>query len=133
MNKPRQRTKSKIGGACLLILISALSLPITGCVSPGPLAIKQASYPESKVDAPGLFVENCAVCHGQNGCAHTFHGILVGAQNLTDADWQMETMDEEIVHAIQTGPGLMPAFQEKLSQSEIDALAKYVRSFRQMQ
>ena len=78
-------------------------------------------------------MENCAICHGENGRAHTFHGIMVGAQNLTDADWQMETMDEQIVHAIQTGPGLMPAFDQKLSQSEIDALARYVRTLRQAQ
>jgi len=125
--------QSKICAACLLILFPALSLVITGCASPGPLAVKEVSYPADKVDAPGLFVENCAVCHGPNGRAHTFHGILVGAQNLADADWQRETMDEAIVHAIQTGPSVMPAFEKKLSSSEIDALAKYVRSFRQVQ
>jgi len=125
--------KIKIGGACLLILFLALSLVITGCASPGPLAVQQASYPADKVDARGLFVENCAVCHGENGRAHTFHGILVGAQNLTDTDWQMATMDEEIVRAIQTGPGPMPAFQEKLSPAEIDALAAYVRTFKPAQ
>lgn len=65
--------------------------------------------------------------------AHTFHGILVGAQNLTKAKWQADTSDEEILHAIKTGPSVMPAFGKKLSPSEIDALAKYVRSFRQMQ
>ena len=133
MEKANRSMKSKIAASCLLILIPALSLVITGCVSPGPLAVKEASHPADQVDAHGLFVENCAVCHGQNGRAHTFHGILVGAQNLTDADWQRETMDEEIVHAIQTGPSVMPAFEKKLSSSEIDALAKYVRTFRQGQ
>ena len=59
--------KNKIAVACLLILIPAVPFLITGCASPGPLAVKQASYPEAKVDAPGLFVENCAVCHGKNG------------------------------------------------------------------
>ncbi len=125
--------KNKIAVACLLILISAFPFLITGCASPGPLAVKQATYPEAKVDGPGLFVENCAVCHGKNGRAHTFHGILVGAQNLTKAKWQADTSDEEILHAIKTGPSVMPAFGKKLSPSEIDALAKYVRSFRQMQ
>jgi len=123
--------KSKIGTVCLLILIAALSLVITGCASPGPLAVEQATYPADKVDAHGLFVENCAVCHGQNGRAHNFHGIVVGAQNLTDAGWQMATTDEQIVRAVQTGPGLMPAFDQKLSLSEINALAKYVRTLKQ--
>lgn len=122
--------KGKIAGAGLWLLIPALPLLICGCVSPGPLAVKQASYPEDKVDAHGLFVENCATCHGQDGRARTFHGRLVGAQNLTDATWHVETTDEEIIKAIKTGPKAMPAFEKKLSASEIDALAKYVRTFK---
>jgi len=125
--------KNKMGLVCRLMLIPAFPFLISSCASPGPLAVKQASYPEARVDAPGLFVENCAVCHGKNGRAHTFHGRLVGAQNLTDANFQANTTDEEIVHAIKTGPSVMPAFGKKFSSSEIDALAKYVRSFRQMQ
>jgi mono/diheme cytochrome c family protein len=133
MEKTRRSMKSKITVACLLILIPALPFLISGCASPGPLAVKQASYPADKVDARGLFVENCAVCHGKNGRAHNFHGILVGAQNLTDAKFQANTTDEEIIKAIKTGPGVMPAFEKKLSASEIDALATYVRSFKQAQ
>lgn len=123
--------KSKISAACLLILISGLPFLISGCASPGPLAIQQAGYPADKVDAHGLFVENCAVCHGKNGRAHTFHGRLFAAQNLTDATWQAKTADDEIIYAIKTGPREMPAFGKKLSQSEIDALAKYVHTFKQ--
>ena len=125
--------KSKTAIACLLILIPGLPFLITGCASPGPLAVQQASYPEDKVDARALFVENCSVCHGKNGRAHTFHGLLVGAQNLTKTKWQADTSDEEIVHAIKTGPSVMPAFEKKLSTSEIDALAVYVRTFKQAQ
>ena len=125
--------KSKIRAVCLLILVPVLLFLITGCTSPGPLAVKESSYPAEQVDAHGLFVENCAGCHGQNGRAHNFHGIFLGAQNLTDADWQMRTMDETILRAIQTGPGLMPAFEEKLSRSEIEALAKYVRTLKSAQ
>lgn len=101
-----------------------------GCASSGPLTVKEASYPASKVDARGLFHENCARCHGTNGRAHTFHGRLVGAQNLTNAKWQSQTTDAQIINAIKTGPSVMPAFGKKLSGSEIDALAAYVRSFK---
>jgi len=125
--------KSKTAIACLLILIPGLPFLITGCASPGPLAVQQASYPEDKVDARALFVENCSVCHGKNGRAHTFHGWLVGAQNLTKAKWQATSSDEEIIKAIKTGPSVMPAFEKKLSTSEIDALAVYVRTFKQAQ
>jgi cbb3-type cytochrome c oxidase subunit III len=106
-----------------------IALSISGCASSRPLTAQQANYPEDKVDAQGIFAENCATCHGQNGRAHTFHGWLVGAQNFTSPEWKLGTTDTQIVNAIKTGPGLMPAFETKLSPSEIEALAKYVRTF----
>lgn len=131
-NKPNgePQMKSKIAFLRLLITVPGLAVLISGCASTGPLAAQQANYPKDKVDVHGLFVENCATCHGQNGRAHTFHGLLVGAQNLTDANWQRETTDDEIMHAIKTGPEAMPAFGKKLSASEIAALADYVRTFK---
>jgi cbb3-type cytochrome c oxidase subunit III len=110
-------------------ILALAALVIAGCTSARPLAAEEANYPSDKVNARGVFVENCATCHGKNGRAHTFHGWLVGAQNFTDPRWQEDTTDDEIIHAINTGPGVMPAFGKKLSPSEIQALAKYVRSF----
>lgn len=112
-----------------LLVLTPAPLFIAGCSSTGPLAAQEANYPLTKVDARALFVENCATCHGRDGRAHTFHGWLVGAQNLTDPRWQEDTTDQEITNAITTGPGVMPAFGKKLSSSEIQALAEYVRSF----
>ena len=103
---------------------------VSGCASTHTLALQQVGFPKEKVDARGLFAENCATCHGQNGRAKTFHGWLVDAQNFTSMHWQNDTSDAEIVHAITTGPGLMPAFQKKLSPAEIEALAAYVRTFK---
>ncbi|HXB59339.1 MAG TPA: c-type cytochrome [Candidatus Acidoferrales bacterium] len=114
----------------LLFISTGLVLCVSGCAS-HPLSAQQVDYPADKVDAHGLFVENCIICHGRNGRTHTFHGWVVGAQNLTDNIWQAETSDAEILHAIKTGPGVMPAFGKKLSGTEIQALAIYVRSFKQ--
>jgi mono/diheme cytochrome c family protein len=114
-----------------VVVLAAASLFAWGCASRGPITVADATYPVSRVDAAGLFRENCIVCHGENGRAHTFHGRLVGAQNLTDPDWQNETSDAQIIHAIKTGPQVMPAFGKKLSDAEIDALAAYVRHFKQ--
>ena len=119
------------GNALALVILTLTTLFMAGCSSTGPLARQQANYPADKVDARGLFTENCIVCHGKDGRAKTFHGWLVGAQNLTDAQWQVKTTDEEIIQAIKTGPGAMPAFEKKLSPSEIHALATYVRSLAQ--
>ena len=124
--------KTILTAKALTLAILAVTVAfIAGCSSTGPLAVKEAGYPADKVDARALFVENCATCHGKNGRALTFHGRLVGAQNLTDAKWQVETTDEEIINAIKTGPKVMPAFGKKLSSSEIQAMTKYVRSLAQ--
>ncbi|HEV2330935.1 MAG TPA: cytochrome c [Verrucomicrobiae bacterium] len=121
----------KVGAsATVLAVLTGTSLFIWGCASGKPLTVDEAGYPASKVDAQGLFQENCVICHGANGCAHTFHGRLVGAQNLTDPKWQADTSDAQIVNAIKTGPSVMPAFGKKLSDSEIDAVAAYVRTFK---
>jgi mono/diheme cytochrome c family protein len=114
----------------LLLFLPQLLCLVSGCAS-HPLTAQEASYPADKVDARGLFNENCARCHGENGRAKTFHGRLLGAQNLTDPDFQADTSDAQIIHAIKTGPSVMPAFEKKLSSTEIDALATYVRSFKQ--
>ena len=46
---------------------------------------------------------------------------------------RFKLFDGEIIHAIKTGPSVMPSFGKKLSPSEIDALAKYVRTFKPVQ
>ena len=122
--------KNSITKAALLLTILLPLFLAAGCSSSGPLTTQQATYPAGKVDAKGLFAENCATCHGVDGRAQTLHGRLVGAQDLTDPQWQAQTSDAEIVNAIKAGPGAMPSFAQKLSASEIQALATYVRSFK---
>ncbi|HXF09412.1 MAG TPA: cytochrome c [Desulfuromonadaceae bacterium] len=113
----------------LFSLSSTIFLLVAGCSSTGPVAKRQMNEPKEKVDARGIFAESCATCHGADGRAKTFHGRLVRAQNLSDSKWQQTTSDTEIVHAIKTGPGAMPAFENKLSQAEIEALVGYIRNF----
>ena len=110
------------------IAAAGLACLVSGCASTSPLAVQQAGLPKDKVDAPALFAENCATCHGKNGRAHTFHGRMVGAQNFTDTRWH--ATDAEIIDAIKTGPRMMPAFEKKLSTAEIGSLAEYVRTFK---
>lgn len=121
--------KMNIAPICIWLILPGCLVVTSGCAS-HPLATQEAGYPENKIDARGLFVENCSVCHGQNGRAHTLHGWVAGARNLTKAKWQDTTSDSEIRHAIQTGPGVMPAFEKRLSPAEINALAAYVRTLK---
>jgi mono/diheme cytochrome c family protein len=112
-----------------IVTFSTCAMIAAGCSSTGKLAREQAGYPRENVDARGLYVENCARCHGEDGRAKTFHGRILGAQNFTDAQWHKDTSNEEIIHAIKTGPKKMPAFEGKLSGSEIEAVAAYVETF----
>ena len=114
--------------AVSLIVMSGLTWLVSGCASTNTLAMQQATLPKEQVDAPGLFAENCATCHGNDGRAKTFHGRIVRAQNFTDTQWQ--ATNEEIIAAIKTGPKAMPAFEKKLSQAEIESLAVYVSTFK---
>jgi mono/diheme cytochrome c family protein len=113
----------------LVALAAALAAIVAGCASPGKLARAEAGYPKEQLDARGLFIENCAVCHGRDGRAKTLHGRVLGAQDFTDIFWKTETLNAEVVSAIRTGPHAMPAFRDKLSPAEIDALAAFVQSF----
>jgi mono/diheme cytochrome c family protein len=122
-----QGTFSLVGG---VMVAAGTAWLVSGCASTNSLAKQEANYPKDKVDARGLFVENCTTCHGKDGRAKTFHGWLLGAQNLTDPKFQAEISDPEIIHAIKTGPKAMPAFGKKLSESEIEALAAYVRTLK---
>ena len=132
VSKEESNMKNGIALSCLLVATSGLVWLVAGCTSTPTLAQQQANYPKDKVDAPGLFAENCATCHGRDGRARTFHGRLLSAQNFTDTRWQTATANDEIIRAIKTGPKLMPAFEKKLSAPEIEALVAYVRAFKPM-
>jgi cbb3-type cytochrome c oxidase subunit III len=111
-----------------IVSLAACAMIAAGCASTGKLAREQAGYPRGNVDARGLFMENCSRCHGQDGRAKTFHGRLLGAQNFTDAKWHAGTSNDDIIRAIKTGPKTMPAFEKKLSEAEIEAVAAYVQT-----
>lgn len=92
-----------------------------------------ASLPAvAETDGKQLYQQHCAKCHGDNGRANTLRGWLSFAQNLSKAKWQDRTSDDEIIAAIQQGPGAMPAYADKLSADEQQALVQYVRGLRQL-
>lgn len=72
-----------------------------------------------------VFEYNCASCHGEDGTGDR----MQGAPNLTDAIWlyggDYETVKETVTYA---RFGVMPAWNERLSEAEIRAVASYVHS-----
>lgn len=70
-----------------------------------------------------IFGIQCAACHGSDGLGNRD----LGAPNLTDREWLYGNSREQIRHSIYRGPyGVMPAWQERLSDPTITALAAYV-------
>ncbi|MCK0095285.1 cytochrome-c oxidase, cbb3-type subunit III [Yoonia sp. F2084L] len=71
----------------------------------------------------GLFLDNCAACHGDNGMGNRD----LGAPNLTDAIWlyggDLASLEETVRYA---RFGVMPPWGERLTEAEIKAVTAYV-------
>ena len=80
------------------------------------------------VEAPALFAQACAKCHGRDG-----RGGLAMVVNgprpidLTSPDWQRSRSDQDVAAVIRNGRGAMPPFADVLTTTQIDALGSYVR------
>ena len=83
--------------------------------------------------ASQLFRRYCVSCHGNDGKAKTSKGRFSHARDLTDAEWQTDVSDERIFNSITNGRsvrGNMPAFFNKLNESEVNSLVNFVRGFK---
>lgn len=91
------------------------------------LAAHVAALPAGEADpqseAATLFAENCAACHGEGGTG----GLMNGAPSLVDGaaiyGQDATTVERTLRHGRM---GVMPAWSERLSPAEINALALYV-------
>ena len=87
----------------------------------------------------GLFLDNCASCHGENGAG----GMRIG--DATSADLRAQALgekfhgdDKAIARAMLTGIAengrtlspVMPRFQGSLSPAEVSSLVDYLKSLR---
>lgn len=77
-----------------------------------------------------LFQNNCAFCHGADGTGKNWIGQFMEPhpRNLQDPAFMANATRQSIARAIREGlPGTsMPAWQEVLSKSEIEALLAYI-------
>ncbi|MEL6620592.1 MAG: cytochrome-c oxidase, cbb3-type subunit III [Pseudomonadota bacterium] len=72
-----------------------------------------------------IYLDNCASCHGDAGLGD----VEQGAPNLADAIWlyggDTETLTETVTYSRY---GVMPPWQDRLSEAEVRAVALYVHS-----
>ncbi len=72
-----------------------------------------------------VFEENCAACHMEDGTGDR----LQGAPNLTDAIWLYGGDHDTLVETVTNARfGVMPAWTERLSDAQINAVAVYVHA-----
>jgi mono/diheme cytochrome c family protein len=76
------------------------------------------------------YSQRCALCHGPTG-----HGDGPAAASLnpkprnhTDGSYMNGRTDEQLLEVIRNGKGAMPAWKSVLSEEEIEAVLKHVRS-----
>ncbi len=79
--------------------------------------------PEGQSTGAEIYANQCSACHGVNGLGDQ----SIGAPNLADAIWLYGSEPEQVRNTIWRGPyGVMPAWNERLDETTITALAAYV-------
>jgi mono/diheme cytochrome c family protein len=126
-----KRTREWVGGAALL-----LAATILFTLSNQDSAVS-AQRPNTKPKAAvvgDLYKTNCARCHGADGRGDTPLGQQYEAPDFTDPDWWRQhtnsTRRGKMRSLVASGKGEMPAFDKKLTRSQIGLLVDYVRRFR---
>ncbi len=106
--------KNRLIKASLVVVVAALVLP---------------AFSMAGDTGPELFASKCAMCHGKTGAGDTAMGKNLKLNDLGSADVQ-KASDKELKDVIEKGKGKMPAYGGKLSDPQIDALVKYIRSLK---
>ncbi len=91
------------------------------------------TVPSRAVDDAAVFESNCAACHGIDGRAHTPQGRKVKAKDLRESRLTDAEIERQIREGSRnkTGVSVMPAVGKGMTDSEIQAAIRVVKSFRQ--
>jgi cytochrome c oxidase cbb3-type subunit 3 len=76
-----------------------------------------------------LWAMRCASCHGESGQGNG-PGRPPGAAlpDFTQAAWQAQRTDAQLVQVITKGRNMMPAFGDEITEAGIDVLVQHIRS-----
>jgi mono/diheme cytochrome c family protein len=80
-------------------------------------------------DGAALYKAKCASCHGADGKGLTPVGQKMNLRDLGSPEVQKQT-DKELYDWTAVGKGKMPAYKDKLSEGDINALVAFMRSFK---
>ncbi len=122
-----------------LVFISLATIVLA--LFPVDLTVTRATPPQGRpaarsrgTQAGDLFRNNCARCHGADGAGDTPLGLTYNTPDFTDPEWWRKhsniTSTGNLVSIVSHGKGGMPAFDRKLTRTEIRHLVDYVRRFK---
>ena len=101
-----------------------------------PTILSTALLPATAADVQENWTKNCAACHGKDGKGETKAGKKAEVKDLTDAKYQANLTDEQMFKQIKEGmkdkdgKERMKPFGGKLTDDDIKALVKYVRTLK---
>lgn len=94
-------------------------------------SVSWASDSNAKIDAAKLYVENCAICHGDNGNAQTRaqNGLRPPPRDFTTVEAALELTRERMIDSVTNGRKgtAMMAHKDRLSAEQIAAVVDYIR------
>src|SRR5262245_4264731 len=103
----------------------------SGQTTPEPPATTTTTPPMDE-DALGakVYADRCVLCHGPEGKGDgvAAAGLNPKPRNHTDGKYMKSRTDDELIGVIKNGKGGMPAWGSVLSEAEIHAVLKHVRS-----
>ena len=84
--------------------------------------------PAADSSAAALYKSKCQGCHGADGKA-TNIGKKLGAKDFQDPDIA-KLSEADLAKVTTTGKNKMPAYKGKLTEDQINALAKYIKEMK---
>ena len=122
----------RIVGRLKLASVSAalvVSVPLVLSFSTANLGQAAPATVAQGANGAELFAAKCAGCHGKDG-----RGLpnwrAKGQPSFADANFQKSRTDSQLSESVRNGKGkFMPAWKDKLSAEQINALAEQVRAF----
>lgn len=106
-------------------------------------ALSMSTFAFAADDTAALWKSKCKSCHGAEGKADTKEGQKLKIDDMSSEKWQSDWTDQKIKDVITNGakdkdgnPTKMKPFgptapkDKQLTEAQIDALVKHVRSFK---
>lgn len=113
----------------VMIFMSGCNKPATETTNNVPVASPKASAtPDEFATARATLKKSCAGCHGEDGTGglKTVDGKKLKVPTFREGH-ALKHSDEDFVKQITKGGDGMPAFKDKLSPEEMNAMVRFIR------